>query len=681
MNTYNENLRSAIVSSLQSQNTEQKDLQSQLNSSMFSLYHAEGASITAEEKLDQAKIDQGAKAEVKKQAVANSNASNNELKSATQADALVKQSVSNAAVCASNVQIAANAVTKLASDVGSIYSIINAADFDTDIYVQAKEINDLMNDTAYGAELNSQLAMETSALTSEVSSAIVLSESQSTNSAVKNLLKIASNEFDTASQAVVNDNTALAATNAKEKGIEGNFKYLTVDYNAATSAYKSINKELNQQLEVITGTSNTSFIVNFNKILNPFYETNPVKNYYLFIVKESKSNTFSISTAESLIVKPDNRLVKPGNRFLSVVIPESNSNNGDEVEFIGTNVSTQSDTVVTNVNFLNIDGNGKMLLDIDGNNIDLGTNYVVFLMGVYTDEYKRSINNFSDFLSAPSLPFTITTHLNAVENSDITVTAQKKEKTEDEIKSEEAFTTLLSQFKSNGQSESNLGKKADYSYKITFSVDQNPDYDVEYRFMVLPVYKGMSEEMLTMDAMNSFIKEISSIDAISEEYDPKIAAKQAEITQAEVEHQQALLESNQEDQEKSQNKVNTLKAELKKLNKDKAAKLKSINAKSKSNLNFFFNLPIAEQVPAGSFVPTQADTATNATEASKSMTNWYTYISADTTDNFGNLLIDGNKYIPVILTFAVEENADENPFTNALSDFNTATPFIYKELL
>ncbi len=677
MNTYNENLRSAIVSSLQSQNTDQKDLKSKLNSNMFSLYHAEGASITAEEKLEQAKTDQDAKAAVKKQAVSNSNASNNELKSATQADNFVKLSVSNAAVCAANVQVAANAVTKLASDVGSIYSIINAADFDTDIYIQAKEINELMNDTAYGAEYNSQLAMEASALTSEVSSAVVLNESKSTNTAIKNLLKITSDEYDTASQAVIEDNTAASVTNAKEKGIEGNFKYLTVDYNAATSAYNSMNRELNQQLEVITGKSDTNFIVQFSKILNPFYDNiDPVKNYYLFIVKENKANTFAISTAEGIITKQNQRFVK-------VEIPtpgtSDSDSDSDELAVVGTNVSVENGVVTSQVNFLDLE-NTKTLLDVDGNKITLGVNYVVFLMAVYTDEYKRSVNNFSDFLSAPSLPFKITTYLNAVDNDAIKVIPQEKEKTEEDVKNEQDFTTFLNQ-SNRGQAASSIAKKADYSYKITFSAEQKPDYDVEYRFMLLPIYKGSGEDMLTMDSMQSFINDISAIDTISEEYDPKIVEKESKITQTELDQQQAELENNQELTDKLKANLDELKAGLKKLIKDKAEKLKSINKNSKSKIGFFFNLPLAEQVPIGSYVPAKQDTDANKAAPNKDTSYWLTYISADTTDNFGNLLIDGNKYIPVILTFAVVENTDDNPFTNALSDFNAAKPFQYKELL
>ncbi|KAF2517478.1 hypothetical protein E0W68_10930 [Flavobacterium salilacus subsp. salilacus] len=672
MNTYNENLRSAIVSSLQSQNADQKDLKSKLNASMFSLYHAEGASITAEEKLEQAKKDQDAKAEIKKQGVANSNASNNELKSATQADAFVKQSISNAAVCAANVQISANAVTKLAGDVGNIYSIINAADFDTDIYAQAKVINELMNDTAYGAEYNSQLAMETSALTSEVSSAVVLNESKNTNTAIKNLLKITSDEYDTASQAVVDDNTALSLANANEKDIEGNFKYLTVDSGAAKSAYDSMNKELNQQLEVLLDDkSDTSFSVHFNKILNPFYDNvDPVKSYYLFIVKESKSNTFSISSAEGIIANQSRR-------FVMVNVPQQDTAILNTVAITGTNVSVQNDMITTQINFLNID-DGETLLDTEGNTITLGDNYVVFLMAVYTDEYKRSINNFSDFISAPSLPFAITTYLNAVENDDITVTPQEKEKTENDINDEQEFTAFLNQ-SNNGQTENSTAKKPNYSYKITFAVEQNPVYNVAYRFMLLPVYKGIGKDLLTVSAINSLINQMSSLDLINQEFDPKIEALQAQIIETELELQQAALEKNKDDEKKFKAQLSTLNSDLDTVSKEKADQIESINSTSESNIGFLFNLPLAEQVPAGSYTPAKPDS--NAKKSPhKDTTNWVTYISADTTDNFGNLLIDGNEYIPVILTSAILENDDENPFTNALSDFSTRKAFTYKKL-
>ncbi|HET6991709.1 MAG TPA: hypothetical protein VFJ43_10315, partial [Bacteroidia bacterium] len=159
MNSYNDNLHSAVVTSLQTQELNQKQLKSDWNASMFTLYHAEGATITAEEKLitDTGTLEQ--KTAVYQQAVANSNISINLLSSATQANSYLGQSVTNTAVAAANVQVASNAIVKLASDMGSIFSIVNAADFDTDIYKLSQDAKRLINDTAYLAEVASDIAM------------------------------------------------------------------------------------------------------------------------------------------------------------------------------------------------------------------------------------------------------------------------------------------------------------------------------------------------------------------------------------------------------------------------------------------------------------------------------------------------------------------------------------------
>lgn len=674
MNTYNENMRAAIVSSLQNQNSTQKEIKSKLNAAMFTLYHAEGGSITAQAKLKEAMGSLEYKAEVKQQIVANSNASNNQLKSANQANDYLKQSVSNAAVCAANVQIAANAVTRLASDVGSIFSIINAADFDTDIYIQAEEVRELINNTAYGAEFTSQLAMETSMLTAEVSSATVLNESKTTNSNMNTLTKIVTDEFSTASQVMAADYTALAAANAKEKEAEGNLKYYTVDAKAVVNAYDSMNKELNQQLKVITGASDTNFSVQFNKILNPFYDTNPVKEYYLFVVKESKSGIFSISNAENLLINGEHQ-------YITVTLPDSDTKTSKNLENVltGTLVSLENDSITTRINYMNL-GDGENLKDSDGDDITLGTGYVVFLMAVYTDAYKKSINNFSDFLSAPSSSFTLTSQLTAVENSTINVSPLKeKNKTDNDIKSEQDFTVFLNQFLADSQNDTNTAAKSGYNYKVTFSAEENSAQKVQYRVMLLPVYKGITQDLLTKNALQSFLNELSSLDAISNQYDPQIAALQSQLSQVELEQQQAALEKNAKGQKEYSQKSQSLSADIEKLKRQKANLLKNQSTSGSEKPGFFFNLPLAEEVPVGSFIPAKQDNSSNNKNAAKDATNWIAYLGSDTTDNFGNMLVDGSKYIAVVLSYAIENNSKTKEIKNALSDFSAATPFTYKE--
>ena len=76
----------------------------------------------------------------------------NLLYSASQQKSYTAQSVTNAAVCAANVQVAANAVLRLSSDMGSIYSMLSAADFGSEIYLQSRTAYSIMNETAYDAE-------------------------------------------------------------------------------------------------------------------------------------------------------------------------------------------------------------------------------------------------------------------------------------------------------------------------------------------------------------------------------------------------------------------------------------------------------------------------------------------------------------------------------------------------
>ena len=103
------------------------------------------------------------------------NISNNLLNSTTDANQYTAQALFlNIAVCAANVQDANIAITRLASDVGSIFSIVSAADLGSAIYNKTEYVYGVINETAYDAEAASQLAMDASADTSEVSASTVL---------------------------------------------------------------------------------------------------------------------------------------------------------------------------------------------------------------------------------------------------------------------------------------------------------------------------------------------------------------------------------------------------------------------------------------------------------------------------------------------------------------------------
>jgi hypothetical protein len=72
-----------------------------------------------------------------------------------------------AAVAAANTQISSNAIVRLASDVGSIYSMMNAADFESDLNLAIKAIYSKSNGVVYDAELSSQSVIEITANSAE----------------------------------------------------------------------------------------------------------------------------------------------------------------------------------------------------------------------------------------------------------------------------------------------------------------------------------------------------------------------------------------------------------------------------------------------------------------------------------------------------------------------------------
>ncbi len=424
MNSYNDNLHTVVVNSLFTQELDQKQLKSQKVASMFTLYHAEGATITAEEKLQSDTILLGQKNAVYAQAVDNSNIAINLLSSATQASTYLKQSVTNTSVAAANVQVAGTAILKLASDLGSIFSIVNAADYDTDIYALSEEARKLINHTAYLAEVTSQKAMEASINTSEVSGSIVLSKAKNANGLMSNLLQVVTTDFNNVSQLVANDTANVAATSVVEKAAEGDYEDIVADYAAAANAYTTMNNELNLGLSVnpaiITQTSDipltaqqkaenvTKRNIVFNAIVSPFNIKNapdnyPVQQYNIIVVPNQKKTVFSITDAENIMLQYPQRFIP-----LMVAAPVEGS---ESVITDGLNaanvVSFSSGQISLEVDFFNIDGDGTVLQDSDGKNVTLGKGYVVFVMAIYAPNYKKKLNNFDDFISAASPRFSL----------------------------------------------------------------------------------------------------------------------------------------------------------------------------------------------------------------------------------------------------------------------------------
>jgi hypothetical protein len=652
MNTYNDNLRTNVVSSLSDQETEIVQAKGALDAQEISLYYAQGQRISASEKLGLTLKNYEEQQKIQAAIVNNNDLAINLNDAATQEKKYVDQTVTNVAIAASNVQLAANAIVHLAGDIGNIFGIVNAADYDTQIYHDTEEVKNYMDETAYLAEVSSQTAMETSMKISEVSSNTVLQQSTSTSGQISSLYTNLTGQFNTISQTLAANNVALSDASAAEKKSEGITEDLNTDYYSAMAAYQYNNNELNLGLSVPGGKlyrSNTFFTVKFNAYQAPFPGStiNAVSAYYIMLVKDSSKSTFSLASADNLTGNPG--------QFVKI-------ENGPHI-LDGRKVTNpyefKQQIVITE------------LKDSDGEAIKLGLDYVVFVLVELSDAFKKKINIYEDLLTAPSMTFNLTNELSSPIPS-----------------------------KTNIIVKSSVGEGS----TLTFSLTENKNYPVEYRVMFLPDNRKLVQGLLTVESLRSLEVEVEKLEEIANLYDPLIEklestvnnaettilalSQQEQVLQEQIKHASGKEKEKLEDDlaklrdtlSKQEKILSVAKSELQKAIKDKNDAEKSIEPAEVSKPGFFFNLALAEQVPAGSYSPID-----NNKKKVESITGTHTNVNihcelkldVEMTDNFGNKLENGKTYIPVILSYAKTDGDNRDEYTNSLSKFSVTEHFVY----
>lgn len=385
MNTYNESLQKTVIDTLSSLSLTQSQLQSSKTTVEYTLYHAQGAVVTAHKKLEGTRLDVTTWRNITDQSLINENQAFNLLASATDANADVTASITNVATAASNVQIASNAISALASDIGAALNITTASLFETDLYNKIQNSNSFINEVANEAKKIAKDAMKASGYTSEITSSEVLAQTTSLKSKIDGIFKSNQAELDKFSKLVIAETTQYEKDSQSERQAEGSLIDAQREVEAINDVYKNANGQLNQMLTV-TVNSATQIGVCFSALPNPFPtfyspgasvipipDAKPI--YYLALLPAQNQTLFSIGQAEQLF---EQRPPKDTSRFHEV--------------------SATPDV-------------SKPLLvelteDVYGDPIKAGDSYVAFLFIVLSKEYKQYVSNFSDLLSAPSQPFT-----------------------------------------------------------------------------------------------------------------------------------------------------------------------------------------------------------------------------------------------------------------------------------
>lgn len=692
MNTYNENLRSSVANTLQTLDADLKKVNANTNAAMFTLYYAQGATFTAIAELQKSKNVETTQEGIKTAAVDNSNLCKNLMNTAAQGATYMKQSVTNVSVGASNVQAAANAVVRLAGDVGNIYNIISAADYDTDIYKLASEANSLISETAYTAEWTSQLALEASVLASKVTTSTVQDSSKNCNDSMNNLLKIVSDDFDKISQRVTSDNAALATVNTNEKAAEGAYSDLRTVSGATGDAYNVANDQLNLALtaEITPGAGESKFKVEFKWIYSPFFEKDknfpyPVQDYTLIVVKDKQKSTFSINSAEDIRQNYPHRSID-----LSAWVKQ-----GAPAKF-----SQEFDINAIPVNDGDSTTQPYTLQDSDGDDVTTGTDYVVFVYAVYKEEYKKKLNTYDDFLSAPSTTFRFTIVLQPAQFA--------------------ADSGSVAASDSGSSTDPNAGFP-----QVKFSVNERDNLSVEYRCAFLPTATAATSGLLDEGLLEKLDAEIVRLRNDADKLEPAIVdlkARLLETSEQENEFRQkytgifselqkfltknaALLSKANVTARKQDDSTKQLMSRMKSsipqladpsgelkedlpkmmallparqsdaaqlatLEQQQTAVLKNIEAVNNNKIDFIFNLQLALGLTMGSYTVAENGVAAD----NNTGVNYTVPITAATTDNFGNVLTKGSSYIPVVISVSAEEGELQSKFTNTWTGIGVHKP-------
>ncbi len=470
MNTYNDNLLVAVTGTLSTIAAEQSKRESEHTVAEYNLYYAVGAQLLAQDKLEQVEGEYDKTMLINDQGVANSNQANDLMDYAQTTDQNVTAVVTNTATVAQNVQAAANAILKLASNIGSANNIVRASDHDTDLQKMTEKANNVINETAYQAELTSQLAMEASTLASQIISKQVLLDVTATKALFDEMGKRTQADLTTLTQSRIADTDKLIAANSTQQAAEGSLKKTQQQYKAAQQAYEIANFDLNFDLKV-DRIERDRINLSFDPLLPPFgdKQSNNGTEYYMTVVKASIKDSFSFDIAEGFFNEhKDKRFLRltPGKNI--PVLLESGSLDAQIAgliesldaerkkvlcaainETVGAEISPEQISDVTSFKKLMTDYYAKnnkkvpdnlgeflgdiknknqqelpfaddhkqpLYMDSDGDKITTGTSYVIFLYLVLDSNYKKEVNNFSDRLSASSNAFTLTAALKAVDN-------------------------------------------------------------------------------------------------------------------------------------------------------------------------------------------------------------------------------------------------------------------------
>lgn len=686
MNTYNENLHNAVVETLSKQEQELHQAQNRQKCATLRLFYAEEARMNQVNRLIYAETRQQSKQALKSKMVKDDDLAHNMTKSTTEENEKVALATTNSATSAANVQTASNASVKFASTVSSVYSILQSSDAGSDIHNLGTDANDLANLTAYYAEVASQVAMDASGKTALVPAAAVAEEGAATSAGVGTMLTTVKSEYDTAANNVMTISADLAAADNLEKAAEGDLTRANTNHKAMETSFDATRDRLNLGLKT-SDLTEAGFMVNFNGVRNPFPQKEdgasigvessqsgipeyPITRYFILVAKSRDRSVFSIELAQSIIARGEFTEVSPektkGQRFLKV--PETKAQSYSEKIVLHKKENAKPDI---------------LFLDINGDPLTPGQDYVVFLFLEYSNTYKAAINDFSNSMAAPSTVFRL--HYKLPDFTGI-----EKVKDKNQILISVGYLQEIEQrcFLLPYDAKRSLDKLAtEHSQSLTMFSEN---------LCVVPGSGPTSTGNVRMDQFVSLLDKIEAarkaVEKAKEDAQKDKKDVEQAITKAIRDHIKPAakdcvnfkLAKGEFGEKHAQIKIDFdfvtsqmakaiasnwtgINVELKTI----VPEIKKLLPTTGHELDYLFNATIALQITRANYSLAQ----NKEQKDGKPSIEWTVDLTSTTTDIFGNRLRKGAAYIPVAMSIPSASNPNSERYTYLLTDYKRTTPF------
>lgn len=424
MSTNKEKQHAALVDLLSNFENRTNDIVTLYKEAEQTLHNAQLTTFFAEQEYNEAAKNSITKEAIFQKTIECKQAGQNVLNIITHLKECCNQLITQASVNAGNMARASHGILLIASDMGSVYSIMQASDFESDLAILTQDAFKKIEEVAMLSEEASQLTMEIATDTAAVAASVLLDKATYSYSLLDSLLKKLNDSNKEAKDEWTTKAITLNENKNTETLAEGSLKKISAVKDAFNKTYTVTNAILNQQLQV--KVTEAGILISFNTIQTPFKEekteqvsTNmmyPVKDYFLFFVKDNKKGLFDLNLAESIVAN------KEANQYIQI-----------NPKLAGKTIKTDKKLITCTINT----GNPKYK-DSDGDTIKDNTHYVVFLMAVYEEKYQRYINQYDTYLSAPSLTFyrapkLIDTKKSKVSNKQLHSFIQEVKNTKEEI--------------------------------------------------------------------------------------------------------------------------------------------------------------------------------------------------------------------------------------------------------